>query len=235
MTESEWTMCDDPAKMLEYILQQGGNVSHKLASFASSCCQRIWYLLLEDRDKLLSPKKWELGWSPSLSGTLLELENHRAYVSESVEGFISAEREYGRGTVSQRELADRAIALAHIAWNDATSLADCVVKLEEGSPWTEAVRSCAIDFEMEGSSDVAPRDFVLYAAAALLFAAADAWSDLSKAVAEGQARYGAAAAWIVASQTNDMKAVRQAAQAAGAAERQRQCDQLRDLFPDLPQ
>jgi hypothetical protein len=230
MTELEWLECSDPAKMVEYRRRSDNLADSRLRLFVGSCCQRIWQLLLEDRGKLLSPEKWEEGWSASLAHTLREFRDNRVHVAESLADYVKAQREYADEIVNQRELIDRALALARIAWHDAQSLAEFVASLNEGTASTEALRSCAIDFEMEGASDVAPRDIVLCAGAAVLFASADAWADLSKAVIEGQARYASAAAWIVASQTNDMAAVRQAAQAAATAERQAQCDQLRDLF-----
>ena len=52
---------------------------------------------------------------------------------------------------------------------------------------------------------------------------------MAKDVGEGQARYASAAAWTIASATNDIAAVSLAARTAGSAERQAQADLLREI------
>jgi hypothetical protein len=227
MTDSDWIAWDDPARTLVHLQRIGTVNDRRLTLFGVACCERIWCLLLEDRAKLLVVEKMEDGWSPSLSATLREFRTNRAYIGQLLVNFANADV---TGTMGLPAMFAPAIALARIAWAGAQSLADCVALLEEERLSTEALRSCAIDFEMEGSSDVAPRDIVLYAAAGVLFAASGAWSDLAKAVAEGQARYAAAAAWKIVSPAHDTRAVAQAGRAAGTAERHAQCDHLRHLF-----
>jgi hypothetical protein len=263
MTPSEWLACIDPAKMLKYLQSSGYASDRKLRLFASLCCQRIWHLLLDDRGKLLLPTKWQGGRPDAFAQALRQLWDNRTHVVKTMEDYVKTQEEFADGIVSQRDLADRATALAEIAWSDAEALADCIADLNEGVSAAEALRTCAILFSSAASSDSTPRDVITYAGAAVLFAGADAYADVAKDVEEGHARYagqveddaqaarctqdlGLAGEVLLGAPVTPARqaamdasraialAVGQVSRAAGGAERQAQSDLLREIFGPMP-
>jgi hypothetical protein len=49
MTEAEWLACEDPTKMLLFLLRRGSK--RKLRLFSVACCQRIWPLIANERSR----------------------------------------------------------------------------------------------------------------------------------------------------------------------------------------
>lgn len=47
MTEAEWQNCEDPRKMLEWLLHSEKASDRKLRLFACACGRRVWQLLKE--------------------------------------------------------------------------------------------------------------------------------------------------------------------------------------------
>jgi hypothetical protein len=48
MTESDWWACQEPQKMLEFLLDSGRASERKFRLFAVACCRRIWQIMTED-------------------------------------------------------------------------------------------------------------------------------------------------------------------------------------------
>jgi hypothetical protein len=186
MTQSEWRECGDPAKMLAYLRSTGGTNDAGLRRFVGTCCQRIWQLLLEDRGNVLSPGRWHEDERPA---SLRQLWDNRPHVERTLAEYVQAQEGYADGVASQRDLADRAIALADIAWGDSEWLDNCASDLAGGVPPAEALRACAVMFSSAASSDCTPGDVITYAGAVALFASADAYDAAIKDALEGRARY----------------------------------------------
>ncbi len=51
MTESEWWQCQQPRKMLQFLLAGGQLSGRKARLFAVAACRRIWHLLPDDRSR----------------------------------------------------------------------------------------------------------------------------------------------------------------------------------------
>lgn len=110
MTEREWNVCTDPARMLAIL--EGRQYSRKRRLFACACCRRIWNLLADERSRHAVAVSEQYADKEATKAALLVAQEHAMLGNDRFDEYVypaeNAAASVCRPTISPRWIAQLA-------------------------------------------------------------------------------------------------------------------------------